>query len=131
MRYRHIPPVDWREFAERFSAGHEGWIVSLYRDRGPNCRHCLAHEQPLHGLSIHGDEAAVTVGGPAGPQFEIPIARDLILEQTDNGADVALSFVEPAGHRLVVEFRSPVPLVAVDGIAREKERHEPHSIAVP
>jgi hypothetical protein len=126
-RTQEIPRRRWRAFFEEFSRRHDGWLVDieeLMSDRGA--------QKEVTGLPFHGASAVasprpsvvIEVGwGPDGHiEHRIDGCRKIWVETLSGGAEAAVEIESAGGRRTLLEFRSPQPTEAVDGMAAPARR---------
>ena len=123
MQTRQIPKSEWPAFLDRFSRQHEGWLVKL-EILNPD----LGAQIEETGLSLAGltDEWDETEGNTimimAGKEpddhvtHSISNPTEVSLEQTDEGADAALSIKSADGTTALLSFRVAVLPDTVDGL---------------
>ena len=124
MQTKEIPTNEWSEFFDSFSRKHEGWLVSveiLGMEIGAQVEQ---RDQALEGITNEWNEGAgntITIMTEAKPEGHIthsithPTA--VSLEQTDEGADVALAIKSNDGTTTLLRFRSVVLPELVDAVA--------------
>jgi hypothetical protein len=123
MQTRQIPKSEWPAFLDRFSRQHEGWLVKLEifnPDLGAQVQETgLA----LEGLTGECDEAGGnTIMIMAGNEpdnhvtHSISNPTEVSLEQTDEGADAALSIKSADGTTALLSFRAAVLPETVDAL---------------
>lgn len=125
MQTRDIPASEWHDFSEAFSRQHEGWLVSLHTHRRNGTRECVARDVPFRGMAVEADgerqSIVIMVDGSGDRHLTHTVSRPsrLTVEQTDEGADASVSVSNELGTPFTVEFRTPMPISVVDGIAKE------------
>ncbi|HEX7333035.1 MAG TPA: DUF5335 family protein [Pyrinomonadaceae bacterium] len=123
MQTRQIPKSEWPAFLDRFSRQHEGWLVKLEilnPDLGAQIEETgLA----LAGLTDEWDEAdGNTIMIMAGNEPDAHVTHsisnptEVSLEQTDEGADAALSIKSADGTTALLSFRAAVLPETVDAL---------------
>jgi hypothetical protein len=122
MAHRDIPRDRWRDELDSFSRQHEGWIVRVEVTGSDGRQRTEARDLPLQGVSADSQDAsrvAIMVGQkPAGHvTHEVADPVDIVIEQTDAGAERALRIRAADGSTTTVEFRSPMRPEQVDGIS--------------
>ncbi len=126
MRTREISRSEWPEFFDSFSRQHEGWLVALEvfgTDIGVQVEEReLAFEGIVAELDeVQGDEIAIMIGAKPDDHITHSISRptQVSLEQTDEGADVALAINSADGVTALVRFRSALLPEMVDGVVTQ------------
>lgn len=124
MQTRQIPKSEWPEFLNRFSGQHEGWLVTLEvlsQDLGAQIEE---RGLALKGLSDEWDESEgntimIMIGNEPDDHVTHAITNptEVSLEQTDEGADVALSIKSADGTTALLSFRAAVLPETVDSVA--------------
>lgn len=123
MQTRQIPKSEWPAFLDRFSRQHEGWLVKLEilnPDLGAQVQETGL---VLEGLTDEWDEAEgntimIMTGDEPDDHLTHPINHptEMSLEQTDEGADVALSIKSADGTTALLSFRVAVLPETVDAL---------------
>jgi len=129
-RTQEIPRRRWKAFFEEFSRRHEGWLIDveeLMGDRGA--------QKEVSGLPFHGASAtaapwaSVVIEAGRGPEdhieHRIEGSRRIWVESLSGGAEAAVEIESAGGRRTLLEFRSPQPTEAVDGMAAPRRRRRP------
>lgn len=124
MQTKQIPTTEWSSFLDSFSRQHEGWLVNL-EVFGPELGDQIAEKGlALEGISGEwagspGDKIMIMAGGKPDDHFTHSISRptEVSLEQTDEGADVALAIKAADGTTALLRFRSAVLPEMVDAVA--------------
>ena len=124
MQTREIPKNEWTEFFDGFSRKHEGWLVNL-EIFGPEIGAQVEQQQmALEGITDEADEVegnTIIIMTGARPEghltHSITHATAVSLEQTDEGADVALAIQSDDGTTTLLRFRSAVLPEMVDAVA--------------
>lgn len=123
MKTREIPREEWNEFFDSFSRQHEGWLVTLEVLGQEIGAQVEEHDLSFGGIvnewdEIHGNQIVIMLG--TKPQDHISHSIDrpaqVFLEQTDEGADVALSVRSADGITALLRFRSAMLPEMVDAI---------------
>ena len=123
MRTRQIPKTEWPAFLDRFSRQHEGWLVKLEILNSDLGAQVEEKGLALAGLTAEWDEAegnTITIMAGNKPDNHVthsisnPI--EVSLEQTDEGADVALSIKSADGTTALLSFRAAVLPETVDAL---------------
>ena len=123
MQTKQIPKSEWPAFLDRFSRQHEGWLVKLEifsPDLGAQVEETgLA----LEGLTDEWNEAegntiTIMAGNKPADHVTHSISKptEVTLEQTDEGADVALSIKSADGTTALLSFRTAVLPETVDAL---------------
>lgn len=124
MQTKQIPKSEWPSFLNRFSRQHAGWLVKL-EILSPEIG-AQVEETGLvfEGLNDEWDEAeANTIFIMIGKEpndhvtHSINLPTELSLEQTDEGADVALLIKSADGATALLSFRAAVSPETVDAVA--------------
>lgn len=125
MKTKEIPREQWTQFFASFSRQHEGWLITLEifgEEIG-----CQVEENELtfQGITDEWDEVSgstITVMTGHKPEDHvthgIALPTEVCLEQTDEGADVALAIKSDDGMTALLRFRSPMRSYWVDGVVR-------------
>ncbi|MGZ8852952.1 MAG: hypothetical protein ACXW2X_06110, partial [Thermoanaerobaculia bacterium] len=82
---------------------------------------CVARDVPFRGLTaeLHGEQQAVIIAtdGASHASHIIAHPREMFVRTSASGADEAVSVIDDQGVETIAEFRSPMPVLTVDGIA--------------
>jgi len=100
MIQQEISATDREQFFGTFSRLHDGAFITLR----VNARE-EAVRKPFHGVSWEDGGLVVHAGSDSYRVFHVAKVR---LEQTDEGADVAIAITSDDGTRTEVRFQSPV-----------------------
>lgn len=115
MQTRQIPKSEWPAFLDNFSRQHEGWVVKL-EILGPE----IGAQVEEMGLTLEGvtdewDEVSgnkimISTGSAPDDHITHSIKRptEVSLEQTDEGADMALSIRAADGTTALLSFRAGI-----------------------
>ena len=129
MKTRKIPTNDWPKFFDSFSRQHEGWLATLEIFATEIGAQVEEHEMAFEGIvdewnEALGNQIIIMMGAKRDDHITHTIAAptDVSLEQTDEGADVALAITSEGGVVTLLRFRSPTLPAMVDGIVEEKAR---------
>ena len=129
MKTRRIPRSDWPKFFDSFSRQHEGWLATLEIFATEIGAQVEEHEMAFEGIvdewnEALGNQIIVMMGAKRDDHITHTVAAptDVSLEQTDEGADVALAITSEGGAVTLLRFRSPTLPAMVDGIVEEKTR---------
>ena len=124
MQTKEIPQNEWSGFFHSFSRKHAGWLVSfeiLGLEIGAQVEQ---RDLALQGITNEWDEVAgnsimiMTGARPEGHiTHTITYPTAVNLEQTDEGADVALAIKSNDGATTLLWFRSVVLPELVDAVA--------------
>jgi hypothetical protein len=124
MQTREIPKNEWTGFFDSFSRKHQGWLVNL-EIFGPDIGAQVEQQElALEGITDEWDETlGNTIMIMTGAKPDDHITHSIIhptavsLEQTDEGADVALAIKSSDGTTTLLRFRSVVLPELVDAVA--------------
>lgn len=123
MQTRQIPRSEWPVFFDTFSRQHEGWLVKLEIMNPEIGAQVEETGLVLEGLTDEWDEVSGnTIMIMAGNKpddhvtHSINKATEVNLEQTDEGADAALSIKSADGTTALLSFRSAVLPETVDSL---------------
>jgi len=124
MPTKEIPAAQWREFLDGFSRVHDGWLVTL-EILGELGAQIEANQLPLRGITADrdGDRTEITIllgDAERRVTHRVTGASHVRLDQTDEGADVALQIESEAGETTLLRFRSVVRPEMVDGVLPER-----------
>ena len=124
MQTRQIPKSEWSLFLDRFSRQHEGWLVKLEILSSEIGAQVEETGLVLEGLTEESDEAKgntiiIMIGKEPDNHVTHSINHptEVSLEQTDEGADVALSIKSADGATALLSFRAAVAPETVDSVA--------------
>jgi len=129
MKTKQIARNEWPKFFDSFSRQHQGWLVTLEilaTDIGAQVEE---RELAFEGIVDEWDEALgnqiiIMTGAKPDDHITHTISRptNVSLEQTDEGADVALAITSEAGAMALLRFRAPTLPEMVDGVVRQRAR---------
>lgn len=129
MKTLEIPPKEWITFFNSFSRQHEGWLVNLEILGSEIGAQYAGRELALEGITAEWDEGqgyliAIMTGAEPDDHITHSINRPAAvrLEQTDEGADVALAIESANGDLALLRFRSPMLPEMVDGMVAQEYR---------
>ena len=129
MRTREISRSEWPEFFDSFSRKHEGWLVTLEVFGAEIGAQVEERELAFEGIvaewdEVKGDEIAIMIGAKPDDHITHNISRptQVSLEQTDEGADVALAIKSADGVTALMRFRSALLPEMVDGVVTQPSR---------
>jgi hypothetical protein len=124
MKTKQIPKDEWSAFLDMFTRQHQGWLVKL-EILDPE----IGAQVEETGLTLEGvtddwnqtSGHAITImaGRDADKHIthSIKLPTQISLEQTDDGADVALSINSGEGTTALLSFRATALPETVDGVA--------------
>ena len=123
MQTRQIPKSEWQAFLDRFSRQHQGWLAKL-EIFNPNLGAQIEETGlALAGLTDEWNEAeGNTIMIMAGNERDDHVTHsisnptEVSLEQTDEGADAALSIKSADGTTALLSFRAAVLPDTVDAL---------------
>ena len=123
MKTKEIPKGEWREFFDRFSRQHEGWLATLEILGAEIGAQVEERELAFEGIAdeIQGNEIMIMVGPTPDDHVTHSISHpvQVSLEQTDEGADAALAIKSSDGITALLRFRSPMLPEMVDGLVTQ------------
>ncbi|HKO41819.1 MAG TPA: DUF5335 family protein [Pyrinomonadaceae bacterium] len=129
MKTRTIPRSDWPQFFDSFSRQHEGWLATLEIFATEIGAQVEEHEMAFEGIvdewnEALGNQIIIMMGAKRDDHITHTVAHptNVSLEQTDEGADVALAITSEGGAVTLLRFRSPTLPALVDGIVEETTR---------
>lgn len=124
MKTTQIPRSEWPAFLDRFNRQHEGWLVKLEIFDPEIGAQVEETGLPLSGLTVEWDEVegdTMTIMAGHKPDdhvtHSISQPTEINLEQTDEGADTALSIKSADGTTALLSFRVAVLPETVDAVA--------------
>ena len=123
MKTQEINRSEAVAFFDSFSRRHEGWLTTvevLGADIGAQIgERDLKLEGIIADLSEHVDKIEIMLGGKADDHIThtIDTPLQISLEQTDEGADVALAIKAADGRTTLMSFRSVMLPELVDAVA--------------
>lgn len=123
MQTRQIPKSEWPAFLDVFSRKHEGWLVKLEILSADIGAQVQETGLVLEGLTDELDEAEgntimIMAGNTPDDHLTHSISQptEISLQQTDAGADAALSIKSADGTTTLLSFRALVLPKIVDGL---------------
>ena len=123
MKTKQIPRTEWAEFFDSFSRQHEAWRITL-EVFGPEIGDQIEEsELPFEGITAEltdaGDKIEIMIGAKPDDHITHTISApsQVALEQTDEGADVALAIKAADGTTTLLRFRSAMLPELVDAVA--------------
>ena len=121
MQTRQIPKSEWPAFLDGFSRQHEGWLVKLEIFGSEIGAQVEATGLTLEGLTdewneVSGNTIIIATGSAPDDHITHSISRptEVSLEQTDEGADLALSIKAADGTTALLSFRAVIVPEKVD-----------------
>jgi hypothetical protein len=124
MQTRQIPKSEWPAFLDRFSRQYEGWLVNLEIFNPEFGAQVTETGLALEGLTDEWDETEgntimIMTGNEPDDHITHSINHptEVSLEQTDQGADAALSIKSADGTTALLSFRAAVLPETVDAVA--------------
>jgi hypothetical protein len=122
MRTKEISRNEWREFFDSFSRLHQGSLVTLEILGSKIGAQLEGRELAFAGVvaerdAVRGDKIAIMIGADAADHITHNIGRPIqvSLEQTDEGADVALAIKSADGVTALIRVR-PLLVPSVGGV---------------
>ena len=129
MKTKSIPRSEWPKFFDSFSRKHEGWLATLEIFATDIGAQVEERELAFEGIVNESEEALgnqiiIMMGAKPDDHITHTIARptDVSLEQTDEGADVALAIKSEAGALVLLRFRSAMLPEMIDGVVEQVTR---------
>ena len=129
MKTTTVPRSEWPKFFDSFSRQHEGWLATLEIFATELGAQVEEHEMAFEGIVDEWNEAVgnqiiIMMGAKRDDHITHTVAHptNVSLEQTDEGADVALAITSEGGAVTLLRFRSPTLPAFVDGIVEEMRR---------
>ena len=124
MITQQIPKDEWPAFFNSFSRRHEGWLVNL-QILGPNIGAQMQEQElALEGITdewdeVDGNTIIIMTGSRPDDHITHSISRptEVSLEQTDEGADVALAIKAADGNTALLQFCVATRPELVDAVA--------------
>jgi len=123
MQTKQIPKSEWPSFLTTFSRQHEGWLVKLeilHPDLGAQVQEMGLILEGLTGEWDETDAKTIMIMAGSKPDdhltHSISNPTEVTLEQTDQGADVALSIKSADGATALLSFRAAVLPETVDAL---------------
>jgi hypothetical protein len=122
MISKEVRRSDWREFFDRFSKQHEGWLATLEILVDGDDAQAEAVALPFEGISLNAkdkpESLVINFGRSAVDHVSHTIERPdhIWLTQTAEGADDSLEIEHQDEQKTLLRFRSPMLPEFVDGI---------------
>jgi hypothetical protein len=124
MKTKEIPKTEWPKFFDSFTRKHEGWLVNLEIFGSEIGAQVAENQLTLEGITdesddMEGNTIIITMGAKPNDHIthSIKCPTAVSLEQTDEGADMALAIKGEDGATALLRFRSAVMPEMVDAIA--------------
>jgi hypothetical protein len=121
MTTREIARDSWREFLDSFSRQHDAWLVTVEVTGADIGAQVEGEDLRLRGITADEDGRGISIMlEPAAGEHVTHIVTaptQVWLQQTSEGADVALQINSADGTATIVRFRSAIRPEAVDGMA--------------
>ena len=126
MKTKEIAKNEWPPFFNSFSRQHEGWLATL-EILGPEIGAQVEERQlAIEGIvdeldEVQGNQIIIMNGSKPDDHITHRITRPIqvSVEQTDEGADVALAIKSADGVTALLRFRSPMLPELVDAVASQ------------
>lgn len=129
MKTKRIPRSDWPKFFDSFSRQHEGWLATLEIFATEIGAQVEEQEMAFEGIVAEwngalGNQIIIMMGAKPDDHITHTIGHptNVSLEQTDEGADVALAITSEGGAVALMRFRSPMLAEMVDDVVRPRPR---------
>ena len=124
-RIVRVPAVEWSMFLERFSRRHRGWLATVHGVEDDLPLTCMRLER-LDSVVLErsGFDHLVRLTFANGISLCAPQARAVRVQQSDEGAEVALEVETAAGGFIRLAFRATALPDQLDGIAPAELRTE-------
>jgi uncharacterized protein DUF5335 len=108
MRTKQIPKSEWPAFLDSFSREHEGWLMKLEILGSEIGAQVMETGLSLEGVTDERDTVVITAGSAPDDHITHSIGNptEVSLEQTDEGADMALSIKSADGTTALLSFRA-------------------------
>lgn len=124
MKTQEIPKTEWPQFLDSFTRKHQGWLVNLEIFGTEIGAQVEERQLALEGITAESDgmernTIIITMGAKANDHITHSISQPtgVSIEQTDEGADMALAIKGEDGTTALLRFRSAVMPEMVDAIA--------------
>ncbi|MFZ0060562.1 MAG: DUF5335 family protein [Pyrinomonadaceae bacterium] len=129
MKTKEIRKNEWPKFFDSFSRQHAGWLVTLEILGSDVGAQVEERDLAFEGIvdewdEVKGNQIVLMMGAKPDDHITHAISRptEVSLEQTDEGADVALAIKSEEGITALVRFRSAMLPEMVDGVVGQKAR---------
>lgn len=120
MQTKQIPKSEWAAFLNRFSRQHEGWLVKLEIFNPEFGAQVEEIGLVLEGLTGEAEGNTIMIMAGNTPEdhvtHSISNPTEVSVEQTDQGADAALSIKSADGTTALLSFRAAVLPETVDAM---------------
>lgn len=123
MQTKQIPKSEWPLFLDQFSRQHEGWLVKLEIFSPEIGAQVEETGLALAGLTDEWDETegntiTIMAGNTSDDHVTHSISNptEVSVEQTDEGADAALSIKSADGTTALLSFRAAMLPETVDAL---------------
>ena len=122
---RELAPHEWDESLDSFSRQHDGWLVTVEILGAELGAQIEGRDLRLRGIACDSAERArisIMLETPGGGHVTHAVAgpAHIWLEQTADGADVALQIESADETRTLIKFRTPARPDQVDGMPRDQ-----------
>ena len=125
MQTRQIPKNEWSSFFDHFSRKYDGWLVNLELFNAEIGAQVEQTGLALEGVTgewdeVKGNTITIMAGNTADDHITHSIndPTEVSIEQTEQGADAALSIKSADGTMALLSFRAVVLPETVDALAR-------------
>ena len=124
MRTVEVPQKEWAHALNEFSTTHEGSLISLDILAPTLGAQPQIRELPLRGVTAEttprGSAIMISAAQGDGEQVThvIPSPTHVRIEQTNEGADLALQVESVEGVTVILRFKAAAPSASVDETAR-------------
>lgn len=119
---RRVAREEWQDFVSAFSRTYDGWLISVSVRRPLYAPQYLARNAAFRGLTLEreGNRESLVVNLDGGQHLSHVVSdpKGLFVSESGDGAVEALSIVDALDVETTAEFRSPMPVTAVDGAVR-------------
>lgn len=129
MKTKQIAKNEWPKFFDSFSRQHQGWLMTLEILGSDIGAQVEERDLAFEGIvdewdEVHGNQIVMMIGAKPDDHITHSISRptQVGLEQTDEGADVALAIKSADGVTALLRFRSPMLPEMVDAVVTQPPR---------
>jgi Family of unknown function (DUF5335) len=127
MVTREIPPGEWKGFFDEFTRRHEGWLVTVenFGDLGAQVEE---HDRPLRGIVAERRPGSSEIEILTGDSPDAALTHIVThptrvrVEETPQGAEVALEIQSQDEGTTLVRFRATALPETVDGVGPGPEK---------